>query len=45
MGLSLKSHLLSSRPHFLIFTFLHCAKRLYQVGTALDLLKHGLSQC
>ena len=43
MGLLLKSHLLSSRPHFQIFTLLHCVKRLYQVGTTLDLLEHSLS--
>lgn len=43
MGLSLKSHLLSGRPHFLFFTFLHCAQRLHEVGTALNLLQNCLS--
>ena len=42
MGLSLKSHLLSGRPHF---QFFHCTKRLHQVGTTLNLLEHSLSQC
>ena len=30
--------------HFIIFAFLHCAKRLHEVGTALDLLEHSLSE-
>ena len=30
-------------PNFIILAFLHCAKRLYQVGTALHFLEHCLS--
>ena len=30
--------------NFCISAFLHCAKRLHEVSTALNLLEHGLSQ-